>query len=141
LVFEYATEYVSQHASIAPADQFQLSDADMDLFFAWLDKKEYTYKTKTEEALERMKTVAEKEKYFEDIKAEYEALAKTLSHDKKQDLIKNKAEINKMLQTEIISRYYFQKGRSINDMQDDAEVKEAISVLYDAARYNKILGR
>jgi carboxyl-terminal processing protease len=88
-----------------------------------------------------MKTVAEKEKYFEDIKAEYEALAKTLSHDKKQDLIKNKAEIKKMLQTEIISRYYFQKGRSINDMQDDAEVKEAISVLYDAARYNKILGR
>ena len=141
LVFEYATEYVSKHVSIAPADQFQLSDADMDLFFAWLDKKEYTYKTKTEEALERMKTVAEKEKYFEDIKAEYEALAKTLSHDKKQDLIKNKAEIKKMLQTEIISRYYFQKGRSINDMQDDAEVKEAISVLYDAARYNKILGR
>jgi carboxyl-terminal processing protease len=139
LIFEYATEFVSKNPTIAEAKIFQLTNDDMNQFFNWIEKKDYNYKTKTEEALDKMKEIAMKENYFDAVKKEYEALAKVLSSDKKQDLIKNKDEIKKLLQSEIVGRYYFQKGRTINAMQDDQELNEAISVLLDKVRYEKIL--
>jgi carboxyl-terminal processing protease len=62
-----------------------------------------------------------------------------LSHDKKQDLQKNKNEIKRLLQSEIVAKYYYQKGKATNEMQDDEEVKETLKVLDDMAKYNKIL--
>jgi carboxyl-terminal processing protease len=139
LTFEYANEYMSKHSSIAPASEFEISDADVDAFIVWLENKDFSYKTKTEEALQKMKDIAVKEKYFETIKTEYEALAKSLSTDKKQDLLKNKVAIKKALQTEIVSRYYYQKGRAVNDMKDDDEVKQAIELLNNDSKYKAIL--
>jgi carboxyl-terminal processing protease len=141
LTFNYATEYVSKHPTIQPAASFQLTDAEVNDFLEWLNKQDYTYKTKTEEALEKMKETATKEKYFDAVKAEYDALAKALNTDKKQYLLKHQADIKRMLQAEIVSRYYFLKGRVINDMKDDEDVNQAILVLSDMAKYNKLLTR
>ncbi|MBL7766782.1 MAG: S41 family peptidase [Chitinophagaceae bacterium] len=138
-VFDYATQYVSKHPSIASAKDFTLSDAEFDDFVKWLDTKDYSYKTKTEEALVKFKEVAEKENYYDAIKKDFETLQHTLSHDKMQDLLKNKKEIKRLLQDEIITRYYFQRGRLQNQLMDDDELKEAIKVLADPARYNSIL--
>jgi carboxyl-terminal processing protease len=140
LIFEYANKYAHDHATIAPAATYALSDAEVDAFITWVQTKEYSYKTKTEEALDKMKAIAEKENYYSGVKTEYDALAKALSHDKKMDLQKNKKEIKRILQTEIVARYYYQKGKATNEMQDDDEVKEAVNILSDVARYNKILG-
>ena len=139
LFFDYANKYAAEHATIAPAIQFKLTDAEMNDFFIWLNTKDYTYKTKTEEELERMKAVALKENYFLGIKKEYDEMAAALSHDKNQDLIKNKDDLRRLLQDEILLRYYFQKGRAVNDLTEDTDVKEAISVLNDNTRYQNIL--
>ena len=59
--------------------------------------------------------------------------------DKKADLMKNKNAIKRHLQDEIITRYYFSKGRLQNQLKEDEEVVEAIRVLSDTEKYNKIL--
>jgi carboxyl-terminal processing protease len=59
--------------------------------------------------------------------------------DKKADLIKNKNAIKRELQDEIVTRYYFSKGRLQNQLKEDDEVEEAIQLLNDTAKYNKIL--
>ena len=138
-VFDYATQYVAKHASIASSKDFQLTDADFDDFVKWLEQKDYSYKTKTEEALAKFKDIAEKENYFDAIKNDYTMVQKSLSHDKTQDLLKNKKEIMRLLQDEIVTRYYYQRGRFQNQLKDDVEVKEAISVLSNPTRYNNIL--
>lgn len=137
--FDYATTYVSKHPSIAKPNEFKLSDADFNDFVTWIDGKDYSYMTKTEEALAKFKEVAEKENYYSGIEKDYESLQKSLAHDKKQDLIKNKKEIIRMLQDEIVTRYYFQKGRFENQLNDDEDVAEALKVLADDAQYSKIL--
>jgi carboxyl-terminal processing protease len=140
-MFDYATDYVSKHASIDAPEKFVFTNAEADAFIAWLEKKDYNYKSKTVEAIERMKEVATKEKYFDEIKPQYEALLATLTKDKKQDLEKNKEEIRRLLQAEIVTRYYYLKGRAVNDLQDDEEVKEAVKVLTDKTKLAKILSK
>ncbi len=139
-VFDYATQYASKHSSIAGPKEFELTEAEFNDFVKWLENKDYSYKTKTEEALAKFKETAEKENYFDAVKNDYNMVQKSLSHDKTQDLLKNKKEIIRLLQDEIVTRYYFQRGRYQNQMRDDDEVKEAISVLGNPVRYNNLLG-
>ncbi|MCC7031177.1 MAG: hypothetical protein IT257_12795 [Chitinophagaceae bacterium] len=105
----------------------------------WLDGKDYSYKTKTEESLTAFKETAIKENYFDGVKSDFELLQKTLNHDKKQDLIKNKKEIMQLLQGEIVTRYYYQRGRLQNQLKEDDEVIEAINVLSEQNKYEGIL--
>lgn len=140
-VFDYATLYVSKHPTIPTSNQFKLTDAEFNDFVKWLDGKDYSYKTKTEEALVKLKETAEKENYLDGIRKDYDVLEKAISHDKTQDLVKNKKEIIRLLQDEIVARYYFQRGRFQNQLTDDEEVKEAISILSNPSKYQSLLSK
>jgi carboxyl-terminal processing protease len=137
--FDYATTYVKTHPTIASPQAFKITENDFNDFVKWLDGKDYSYKTKTEESLAAFKETAVKEHYFDGVKNDFELLQKTLAHDKKQDLIKNKKEIMQLLQGEIVTRYYFQKGRLQNQLKEDDEVLEAINVLSNQSKYEGIL--
>jgi carboxyl-terminal processing protease len=141
LIFDYATWYHRQHPQIAPARQFRLSDAEYDAFVKWLESKEYDYSTRSEKTLAELKKIAEKEKYFDAIKPEYEQLHKKMMHDKNKDLYKYKEEIMELLQTEIASRYYFQSGRIEAGFDFNPEIKKAVEALSNPALYAQIMNR
>ena len=138
-LFDYATDYTGKHPKIADASVFALTDAEFNDFTKWVDKKDYSYKTETEYALDSLKATAIKEKYYDDSKSEFDALKSKLSHDKKQDLLKHKENVKYMLENEIVSRYYFTRGRIAQNMQHDKELDKAVSVLKAPAEYNGIL--
>lgn len=139
LVFDYATKYRNSHASIAPAKDFHLTDAEYTDFVNWLGDKDYDYTTRSEKIIDDLKAAAVHDKYYDDAKPEYDALKKKISHNKQADLMKNKEEIKEMLENEIVSRYYFQKGRTENEFTYDKEVKKAIEALKDKAVYSSIM--
>ena len=138
-MFDYATEYASKHTTISSADKFALTDAEFSDFQKWLGNKDYSYKTETEEMYDSLKKMAEKEKYFEEAKQEFEALKNKISHDKKQDLLKHKEQVKQMLENEIASRYYYTRGRIAQGMQYDKEVDKAIAILAQPSSYEAIL--
>ncbi|QNF32489.1 S41 family peptidase [Adhaeribacter swui] len=139
LHFDYATRYRATHATIPDARNFNLSNADYQDFIKYLADKKYDYTTKSEKNLEELKAIAEKEKYFDDIKEEYSALKSKLAQNKKDDLSRCQNEIKEVLESEIVSRYYFQKGRLEASFRTDPDVKEAIKVLTDKNLYVAIL--
>jgi carboxyl-terminal processing protease len=140
LIFDYATHYKTTHAGIAEDGlKFVLSDADYDDFVKFLSDKDYDYETKSEKTLDDLKVIAEKEKYFSDVKAEYDALQTKIKHNKKDDLNKNKVEIKSLLEEEIASRYYFQRGRIMSSLKQDPEVTEALQLLANGPRFKDIL--
>jgi carboxyl-terminal processing protease len=141
IIFNFATEYVKTHANIAPAKEFSLSVADYEAFKQFVLKQEFTYTTASEEQLERMKKTAEDEGYFEDIVADYNDLLAKVTPSKERDLEKFKQEIMEVLANEIVSRYYYQTGRSENAFLFDTDVEKAIQVLLDLKQYNTILGK
>ena len=139
LIFDYATDYRFAHDSIIAADKFQFSDENFAEFNSFLSDKEYEYTTETEEMVEELKEIAEEEFYFKEITTEYDALIAKLESNKKDDLNKFKSEIKELITSEIVSRYFYQKGRIIATLQFDKEVKEAIKVLEEKKRYDNIL--
>lgn len=137
--FDYATQYVKQHPTIAPAGSFVFADADFNQFAKWLEGKDYSYKTETEEALDSLKQIAVREKYFDAASNEYAALKAKLTHDKKQDLVKNKAEITRFMENEIVARYYFLRGRIENSLKTDNDLAKALNVIEQPAQYQALL--
>lgn len=139
LTFSWATQYYLKHSQISPASDFKLTEEEYNEFVAFLKGKEYGYKTKSDVELEELKKNAEKENYFSNIKPEYEALVQKLAANKKDDLSKYRNEIKTYLEQEIISRYYFQRGRIEFSNKTDEDIKEAIRLISDTNRLNIIL--
>ncbi len=140
LIFNYATRYHTAHASIAEAGKFVLTDAEYDEFKKYVLSEEFTYSTASEEMLKKMKETAEKEGFYEDSKAEYEALMARVVPSKERDLEKFRSEIKYLLENEIISRYYYQKGRAMDAFRNDLYVEKALEILKTRSTYNTILG-
>jgi carboxyl-terminal processing protease len=138
-LFDYATQYVRKHPKLEDATTFSLSAAEWAEFTKWLEGKDYAYKTTTEEALDSLQQIAVREKYFDAAKAEFAALRTKVGHDKKQDLQKHQAEVREMLESEIISRYYYQRGRIAHSLRNDLELSKAISILNAPSQYSALL--
>lgn len=139
LIFDFANDYRAKHETIPPADKFRIDDQLYAEFVDFLKDKDYSYKSETEEVLEKLKKSAENEKLFSSIEPYYNQLLKKLEEEKKNDLQKYKAEICSYLASEIAVRYYYQKGRIINMLNEDPDIAMAKSVLLDPQRYNSIL--
>lgn len=138
-IFDYATRYRVKHESISNARDFKLSDQDFDDFVKFLEGKDYSYTTTTEKMLDEIKSSAEKEKYLKDIENELESLSNIVKKNKQNDLYRFKEEIKELLENEIVSRYYFQRGRIENSFSHDLDIKKANEILNDNKLYSQIL--
>lgn len=139
LYFDFATEFRHKHNEIPQVSDFNIDDALFSGFKSWLETKEFDYTTDSEKVLEKLKEVAEEEKYFARIEAEYNALEGQITHNKTHDLEEFQDEVKNLLRGEIISRYYHQKGRIQAMLEDDVDVMKALEILADKDEYNRIL--
>ncbi|GAB4028005.1 S41 family peptidase [Spirosoma koreense] len=139
LIFDYAVKYRHEHPTIKPAREFQLTDAEYQAFTKWLTDKEYDYTTQVEKDLGTLEASAKKEKYFDQIQDQLKSLKTKMSHSKDADLNTFKAEIKTQLEQEIAGHYYLQKGIKEASFATDPEMKAALALFKDMARYNATL--
>lgn len=139
LFFDYATEYRLKNENILSAKDFKITDEKFLDFKNFLSDKEYEYETDTEKAYKKLKKVAEEENYFESMKNNFDLLVTKIDDAKSDDLEKNKDFVKEILANEIVSRYYYQKGRIQSSLNYDKDILEAITVLSDSTKYKQIL--
>ncbi|MBK6966615.1 MAG: S41 family peptidase [Bacteroidales bacterium] len=139
LIFDYANKYKRDHATIPEPREFKISDELYNDFVAWLHDKDYDYITRSEKMLSDLKKIAEKEQYYSELKAEFDMLESKMQHNKQADLLKFSDELKSQLRSEIVSRYYSQKGRIQASLTEDKEISTAIEILKDQKTYKAIL--
>ena len=110
LFFDYATRYYRQHPSVAPATDFQLTDSDLEDFCLFLDEKKFTYETETGRNLGELIKMAKQEDLDSTLLAELEAFKPRLTVDYRAAIQRNREEVEKLLGSEIIKRYYYHRG-------------------------------
>lgn len=137
-IFNYATTYKLEHATITDAADFRLSDADYDQFKAWVNADDFSYDTDTEEHYNHLIDATKSENYYAEVESDLLDLKELIAERKKADLDKYKNEIIELLNSEIVSRYYYQTGRIENTLASDPYILKANSIL-GSADYNKIL--
>lgn len=138
-IFDFANQYHADHTAIAPADQFVVDEETFNEFLNFVGNKDYAYTTETEEVMKDLKEAAEYDNYFEKIEPLYRQLEEQLEREKRADLQTHKKEICEYLASEIAVRYYYQKGRIINQLSIDPDINTAKEILHDRNRYNSIL--
>ena len=89
--------------------------------------------------LHTISTEATNEKEFNEIQTEYESLRTKLLNSKKNDLRIHRDEIQQILENEIASRYYFEKGRNENSFKYDKELASAVKTMQDKQQLTAIL--
>lgn len=143
-IFDYANKYYSEHRSIDSADRFKIDEATYSDFVKFVKDKGFTYTTESEKAVEKLKKMAKEEGYLEKIKPQIELLEKNLAADKANDLQKNRKDIEELLVSEIVARYYYQRGRIIAALQNDPDLERAFEILLNTNgknEYKTILGK
>ena len=138
-IFKFATLYSIKHPTISQPDQFKLSDADYNEFIAYMKDKEIKYSSPLKMELDKLTKLAEDEKKLDLIKDDIEILKKKITLDNQEELIHYKDEITTILAPEIISRYYYQKGRIQYELQNDNFTHKAVEILTNPSQYNNIL--
>jgi len=141
VVLDYVTEYIGKHPTIAPAADFRLTDADYEDFKQRVIKAGFTYDQLSKKQFEEMEKAMKFEGYYEEAKAELEALkAKIDHHDLASDLDRHRDEIQQMLEQDIVSAYYYQGGQLQVGLRNDKTLKEAERILNTPGEYRRILG-
>jgi carboxyl-terminal processing protease len=141
-IFDYATQYRTQHPSIATAAAFKISEKEYEEFITFAKARNYSYKTESDRLLDRLKETATDESYYDAVKTQYEDIKKKLEEDKQSALLKNKAVISTLLEDEICGRYYFLHGKIEKSLQNDPLAIKAIELLTTgSAEYRQLLAK
>lgn len=140
IIFDYANKFAREHDSIAPPKQFTITDEIYNDFTQYVTNlSSFDYTTGSEQTLKKLKEIAEKEEYFDQIKSEIDQLQAKLIHNKNEDLISHRDEISEIMKIEIVSRYYYQKGKVESSLETDPEIKQAIRLIEEKNQYSAIL--
>ena len=141
VLLDYVNRYVQTHATIAPAGDFSLTDADYADFVKMVEESDFTYKRRTEEMMKLLERTARFEGCYEGAKPEFEALAAKMKGGVAADLElpKNKEEIKSVLESDIVARYYFRRGVVQQQLKTDKDLKTALEILTDTERYESLL--
>ncbi len=138
-IFDFATQYAFKHPTIASAKEFSLTDAEYQEFVTWMQGKNYNYRSLAEVQLSALTEEAKRERYYNELKPQLDQLNTRLTEKRKHDLVTFKDQIKMVLEEDIASRYYLERGSVETGFKYDNDVKKAIEVLNNRPQYNKIL--
>ncbi len=139
MFFDFAVRYRNTHDEIESPEIFSLSDDDYDLFEAFIEDKDFDFRTASEKAFAQLVTSAKREKYYELAEAEFSSLEDKLSHNNLKDLETFKKEIRQILTEEIVNHYYFRAGRILSQIQEDPQLNKATEIINEPGMLKEVL--
>lgn len=91
--------------------------------------------------MKQLREIATEEGYMgEDTQAAFDTLQNLLKHDLNRDLDTHREEITEYLGSEIVSRYYYDGGKTAYIIPNDKAFKAAVGIL-ESDKYNQILNK
>ena len=137
--FDYATKYVAEHPKAPSVHDFMITDEIYSDFKASIDPKRFKYDKVMEDAMKQLREIADDEGYNDaETKAAFDALEKLLVHNLDKDLDTHRPEIEEYLGSEILSRYYYDRGKTAYALRTDKALKAAQEIL-NSPKYRQIL--
>lgn len=140
--YDFANKYANTHPSIPDAWDFEITDEIYDDFKKSIDPSKLKYDKILDEMLKELRKTADEEGYLsEEAAAAIDSLTPMLSHNLERDLDNKRKEVSEYLGAEIAMRYYFDKGKIIQDLKYDPALKKAEEILSNPTELNRLLGK
>ena len=139
VLFDYVVEYIARHPQIAPAAEFHLTEDDWQEFCRRVTDSGFNYDPVSQKQFDELVKTAKFEGYYDEAREVFDTLRERLKHNVGRDLEKHRATIQQMLELDIISAYYFQRGSIEAGLKYDKQLKEAVRLLQSPDDYRRLL--
>lgn len=123
----YAMEFVRNHESIAPVDEFHLSDAEYEAFVQWASAQKFDIRSEAQTYYDLLVEQLKKDKMYDEAASVLEQLEKVVKMEKSDALMRSKDAILPYVEEEIVVRYYFQAAGVKIRLRYDDQLKEALT--------------
>ncbi|NND63049.1 MAG: S41 family peptidase [Flavobacteriaceae bacterium] len=137
-IFDYATHYYYKN-TLEDWSGFEVNESIFQDFLQFLKKNNFDYETETEKEFEEALRRAEDDDIQDEIQSSYKALMSAIDKAKQKELVDKSAEIKSLISDEILKRYFYREGLYDYQVVNNPEILEAISVLNDTKKYERIL--
>ena len=140
--FDFATKFAAANPTICQPKDFEITDEIYGDFKKFIDPDRFKYDRTCEMILEQLEKASKTEGYLNDeVQAQLDTLKVMLKHDLNHDLDLNRNTISEYLASEILQRYYFERGAIIEALKHDAELDTVAAVFNTPGRYKAILSK
>ncbi len=138
--FDFANRYAATHPTVPQPEDFEITDTIFSEFKQFIDPSKFEYDRTCELILEQLEKASKTEGYLNDkVQAQLDSLKVSLKHNLDHDLDQNRKTISEYLASEIMQRYYYDRGAIIEALKHDADLDSAAVVLNTPGRYASIL--
>ena len=139
VMFDYVVDYIARHEQIASAADFHLTDQDWAEFRQRVIDSGFTYDALSRRRFDDLVKTAQFEGYYDESRELFDALSARLQHDVGTELDRHRETIQQMLELDIISAYYYQRGTIEAALNNDKQLREAERLLKSPEEYRRIL--
>ena len=139
VLFDFANQWCAKHETIAPAQDFKLTDDDYKEFKEFVCNSDFKFESNSGKALESLIKIAQREGLADKAQDEFKSLESKLQYDLRNDLDVFRNDLERVVSMEILIRYYYQRGVVVYNMKSDRFLEEAAGLLGDRKRYDSIL--
>ena len=140
-IFNYVNRHKIENLAKISLEDYSISEKDYNDFKSYLSDKDINYSNESEQALSQLIATSKQEDYYKANQQALQELKEKLKPDLAKDLDRNSQEIKQMLESELVSRTHFQKGRIEISLKSDPYIEQAKTVLMDTSKYNTILNK
>ncbi|MGB5189681.1 S41 family peptidase [Robiginitalea sp.] len=138
LIFDYATEY-SYRNSYSNISEFKLPPETLKDFRAFVSKSDFSFETQTEKKLKEALTLQDEVVFTEAIESDFKSLLAKVEKQKFNAFDSNASEIEKLLEDEIVKRYFYREGLYEYYLDHDPSILAARELLGNTAKYRETL--
>ena len=140
-IFNYVNRHKIENLAKISLEDYSISEKEYNDFKSYLSDKDINYSNESEQALSQLIATSKQEDYYKANQQAFQELKEKLKPDLAKDLDRNSQEIKQMLESELVSRTHFQKGRIEISLKSDPYIEQAKTVLMDTSKYNTILNK
>lgn len=126
VVDNYVLDFVRKNDSIAPVEEFRISDEEFEKFIEFAKTQEFDYRSGAKALFDQIKEELQADGLAETMNSEITALGKALDMDKETFIRLKKNEIIPFLEEEIAVRYYYQEAGIKVRIRYDKQLEEAL---------------
>jgi len=138
LIFDYATAY-SYNNNYADISEFELPAETLKDFREFVGKSDFSFETQTEKKLKEALTSRDEVVFNDDIESDLKSLLAKVEKQKYKAFDSNASEIEKLLEDEIVKRYFYREGLYAYYLDHDPSILAARELLGNTAKYRETL--
>ena len=139
VMFDYVVDYLDRHPQIAPPSDFHLTEQDWQEFRQRVVDSGFHYDDMSRKQFDELVKTAKYEGFYDDARDTFDALQARLQHKVDVELDRHREIIQQMLELDIITAVYYQRGAIEAGLNYDKQYLEAVRLLKNPQEYRQLL--